>query len=420
MYSCIANIKTTYKCNYFSCLAKSGAIFTFIVLSIALFIFMNNKNVNYSASAEPVVSQEKSVEEELENATEDIVEDLDFSDLEDVLNSLDFDAFGGKTFKQYVKDFINGKEDFDLSSLFLFFKIVLAENVKNILSPLIIVFCVALLLVLFQNLSSGKVSGVKDVVNLICFSVVVIIVSVVISKLIVVSKNSLSQMQKSMNAIFPILLVLMNGMGGSVSVRAYTPLVSILSNIISNVFVYFLLPLFSLSLVLSIVGHISPNTKLGKMNAFLKSLFKWTIGSVCALFMGYLAIKGFTAGASDGISIKATKYAIKNYVPILGGYISEGFELVKAGSLIVKNAVGFVGILLLGFLALSPVIMVAVCELLFKLLAGILEPVGGVETASLFSSIAGSLKLLSSIIIGVAMMYFLTIYLVTCTVLNVI
>lgn len=419
MYTCIANIKTTHKRNYFSYIGKTCIIFAIIITIFAFFILMNIKNVNYFASAENNTKKEESVEKDLEDATNDVLSDVDFSDLEEVLAGLDFEIFDGRTFKQFVKDVINGKEEFTLSSMFEIFKVVLMQNIKNIVSPLLIVFCVALLSVLFSNLSSNKNGGAGDVINLICFSVIVIIVSVLISKLIVVSKNSLSQMQNSMNAIFPILLVLMSGMGGVISAKAYTPLVTILSNIISNVFVYFLLPLFSLSLVFSIVGHISPNTKLDKMNSFLKSLFKWTIGLVCALFMGYLAIKGFTAGSSDGISIKAAKYAIKNYVPILGGYISEGFELVKAGSLIVKNAVGFVGILMLVCTALFPVVAVAVCELFLKLVAGVLQPVGGTKTAGLLGSIADSLKLLSSIIIGVAMMYFLTIYLVTCTVLNI-
>lgn len=262
--------------------------------------------------------------------------------------------------------------------------------------------------------------GASEVVYLICFSVVVIIVSVLISKLVSNAKDSVVQMQKSMNAIFPILLSLMTAMGGTISVSAYTPLVLVLSNIVSNVFVYVLFPLFSLSLVISIIGHISSNTKLNKFNLFLKSLFKWILGVVCAVFMGYLTIKGFTAGSSDGISMKATKFAIKNYVPLLGGYISEGFEIVKAGSLVVKNAVGFVAVLVVAFLCLMPVLSIAICELALKLLAGILEPVGATKTSGLLSSISDSLRLLVSIVVGVAVLYFLTIYLLTCTVANII
>lgn len=418
MWTCNANIKTTHSNNYFHNLIKIALFFMLFVLSFAFFIFVNNFNKNNIACAEN--AKEDSIEEELEDSTNDVLSEIDFSELEDIVSLLDENLFNGKTFKEYVSDVINGKEEFNISTFFGFLKSVLVKNIKSILSPFAIILCVCLLCLLFKNLHTSKLQGASEVVYLICFSVVVIIVSVLISKLVSNAKDSVVQMQKSMNAIFPILLSLMTAMGGTISVSAYTPLVLVLSNIVSNVFVYVLFPLFSLSLVISIIGHISSNTKLNKFNLFLKSLFKWILGVVCAVFMGYLTIKGFTAGSSDGISIKATKFAIKNYVPLLGGYISEGFEIVKAGSLVVKNAVGFVAVLIVAFLCLMPVLSIAICELTLKLLAGILEPVGAMKTSGLLSSISDSLRLLVSIVVGVAVLYFLTIYLLTCTVANII
>ena len=312
MYSCFAAYKRTCKCNNFHNIRKIGAIFTYILVLFAVLFKMNIFKPNIFIVAEPVTNSEKTVEEELSQSTSEVLDDIDFSELEDLVSCIDFDFFNGKTFKQYVKDVIDGKEDFDISDFFQIIKALILKNIKSIISPLLIVLCVALLCVLFSNMQSGKIGQQLEIVYLICFSVVVIIVSVIISKLVFNSKNGIVKMQENMNAIFPILLLLMSNMGGAISAKAYTPLVSVLSNIISNIFVYFLLPLFSLSLVLSIISHISSNTKLNKLNGFIKSLFKWVIGSVCAVFMGYLAIKGFTAGASDGISIKATKYAIKN------------------------------------------------------------------------------------------------------------
>lgn len=419
MHFGVAGIKRTNKRNFIANLVKTNIVFTLILLFFAFFIFMNNFGENKIASAEPSESEEKDIEEQLKDTVSDVLNDIDFSDIEDVFVATGETFFNGKTFKEYVAGVVSGEEDLDFQAVWQMLKVVLKNNIKNILSPLLIVLCISLLCVLFQNVQSNKISGVQEVVRLICFSVIVVIVSTLIARLVSDARESIDKMQKSMNAIFPILLVLMTSIGGVASARAYTPLVAILSNIVSSVFVYVLLPLFSLSLVLSILGHISSNTRLEKLNQFTKSLFKWIVGVVCTVFIGYLAIKGFTAGATDGISLKATKYAIKNYVPILGGYISDGFELVKAGSLIVKNAIGFVSCLLLAVICLLPVLSIAICELGLKLVAGIIEPAGDSKTSNLLSSISGSLKLLVSVVIGVSIMYFLTIYLVTCTVANI-
>lgn len=418
MYTRVACSEKTHSNNFIVCLSKVIVVFLCFCVGFAFLFSVTNLKTKNIAIAENQKSENEITEEDLKDATNDVLDEIDFSSLDEIVDELDASLFNGKSFKQYVSDVVNGKEDFDISTFFTFLKLVLKNNLKSIFAPLSIVLCVSLLCVLFKNLHSSNIKGVEEVIYLVCFSVVVIIVSSIISNLIVDANESILHMQKSMNAIFPILLSLMTAIGGVVSVRAYTPLVLVLSNIVSNVFVYVLLPLFSLSLVLSIIGHISSNTKLGKFNSFLKSLFKWIVGVVCSVFIGYLTLKGFTAGVSDGISLKATKFAIKNYVPLLGGYISEGFELVKAGSLIVKNAIGFVGVLVVVFLCLLPILSIAVCELSLKLLAGVLEPVGASRTSSLLSSISECLKMLVSLVVGVAVLYFLTIYLLTCSVAN--
>ena len=112
------------------------------------------------------------------------------------------------------------------------------------------------------------------------------------------------------------------------------------------------------------------------------------------------------------------RYAIKNYIPMLGGYISEGFELVKAVGILIKNATGGVGIVLLFFDILSPLIMLAIFELGLKFVSGIIEGVGDKKSAKLLFDVAGSLRLLVVVLIGVGLMYFLTIFLLLCSASN--
>ena len=60
----------------------------------------------------------------------------------------------------------------------------------------------------------------------------------------------------------------------------------------------------------------------------------------------------------DGLNLKLTKFAIKNYVPILGGYVSEGFDFVYTCSVLVKNALGVCSIIIIVFKILSPVLSI--------------------------------------------------------------
>ena len=121
-----------------------------------------------------------------------------------------------------------------------------------------------------------------------------------------------------------------------------------------------------------------------------------------------MSIQGITASAADGISIKTAKYAIKNYVPMLGGYISDGFELARAGALIVKNALGFSGIFAMSTIVLGPILMICSVQLSLKLIIGIVEPVSDGKSKQILSVASKSLSMLLTVVIGVFMMYFVS------------
>lgn len=416
MCGCAANFKKFNKCNHFFNLVKYALVLTLFIVSFAIFS-TNHKNINFIVSGEGL---EDEFGESLKNESDKILNELDFSELEELFfkNENASDLLNGNSVKEYISLIINGEETVSIDK---FFDVVLRNakvGVKKILAPLSMILVVVLLFNLFNIFKANRISGVSELVYFICFSVIILLLSKNLAEIVNIVKDSIGDISSQMGLLFPVLLSMLTAMGGISSVKAYSPVLLILSNIITKVFMSILLPLFTVSLILSIVGNLSENVKLSKVNGFIKSLYKWIIGVVFAVFIGFLSIKGLTAGVSDGLSVKATKYAIKNYIPMLGGYISQGFEFVKAGSMLIKNATGFFGILLLFFNIVSPVLMVAAFQLGLKMLSGVIEVVGDKRASNLLFDIAASLRLLVVVLIGVALMYFVTIFLLICSAAN--
>ena len=121
------------------------------------------------------------------------------------------------------------------------------------------------------------------------------------------------------------------------------------------------------------------------------------------------------ASSVDGISIRTAKYAIRSYVPILGGYLSDGMGVILASSNLIKNAIGMGGLLLMLSSVLSPLVELILFMLALKLVAGIVQPLGSKQIADFVSSISKSMVLLIVLLVGVAFIYFILLGLVMCS-----
>ena len=181
------------------------------------------------------------------------------------------------------------------------------------------------------------------------------------------------------------------------------------------VFSKFLLPIFILSFIFLVVGNLSNNLKLTKFNGLLNSVFKWVVGFVFTMFGAFLTIQGISAGKFDGISIKATKFAVKSYIPLIGGYISDGFDLIMYSSVIIKNAVGVAGLFLIFGLILKPIIQILVLKLGLQLISAILEPIGDGRIGNFASGCSKILVYPIVLILAVSFMYLLSVGLIMTT-----
>lgn len=362
-------------------------------------------------------SEEESLEEELEIEIDEQLDNLDFSDLEIYINNLESsvkDMFSGG-FVSKVESLINGEYitgDSFLSSVFS----LLWDGLLDFLPIIASIIAISILGGMVGNLkpnTGGKSIG--NIVHFVTYGVVIVFLGTTLVELIALTSKTLTSLKSLMDMIFPVLLTLLTAVGGSVSVGLYQPAIALLGNIFISLITYFLMPLFIFSIVFSIVGNLSNNVKLDKFVAFLQGTFKWSIGLLFTLFLGFITIQGISASAVDGLSIRTAKYTIKSYVPIVGGYVSDGLSIIMASSMLIKNAVGTAGLLLILFSVISPVISLILFMLSLRFMAGIIEPIGDKKTANFVSDISKSMSMLIALIVAVSFMYMVMTGLIMCS-----
>lgn len=359
------------------------------------------------------------ISEDLNNSIIEELSEIDFSGLNSIIeemNENNTNIFSIDNIKSKVYSIISGENAISYSSFF--------ASLFSIFLDLILKYLPMLSLIIAIGVISNLLNGIKgkfnekstsNLIHLVCFMTVVILTIGMITSLSDVSLNSINSMVTQMNTLFPILLTLMVGIGAAASASVFQPIVAIISTYVADFFTYLVLPLFIFSFVFGIINNISDNIKLDKFNSFISSLFKWCVGIVFTLFFAIFTIQGISAGSFDSLSIRTTKYTIRSYIPVMGGYLSDGMDLILSSSILIKNSIGLVGLFLIITTIISPLLEIVVFSLLLKLTSAILQPMGNSKTSNFLMSTSKSITMLSSCIIAVGFMYLISVGLVMTT-----
>jgi len=355
----------------------------------------------------------KQIEQELNNNVISELDKINFTELNKVVdefNAKKSNIFAIENIKAKVYSIISGENALKYENVFASIFSSLVEMVLKYLPLLSIIIAIGVVSNLLNGVKSKfNEKSTSDLISLVCFLAVAVIIIGIITNLAENTGQSISSMVKQMNLVFPILLSLMVGLGSTASVGVFQPIVAIMSTYVADFFNFFIVPLFMLSFVFSIISNISTNIKLDKFSSFISSLFKWSVGLIFTLFFAVFSIQGISAGSFDSIGIRTTKYTIKSYVPVMGGYLSDGMDLILSSSVLIKNSIGLVGILLIISTIISPILEIVVCSLMLKLVSAILQPLGNNKTSSFLGSVSKSITMLSTSIIAIGFMYILSV-----------
>lgn len=359
---------------------------------------------------------EESAEEKLEEEIEDKLDDLDLSGLGSWLDEYGKGDVAANGFIEAVKEIIAGKYDNDAGAFFNAAVSLASGAVKDSLPALIAIFAIALLYSVVGGLSGGFLK--KSTTELIYFACYAAMISIVVAKtasLLVTATETVKSMQALMNAAFPVLLTLLTALGSVTSASVYRPMTAVLATGVTSVVTSVVLPLFIAATTVGIIGHLSKNVKLSKLTSFFKSCADFILGGIFGIFATFLSVQGLTGAIADTVSVKTAKFALQSYVPLLGGYLSDGFDLVLAGLVLIKNSAGLVVTLLILSAIIVPVVEIAVFSLGLKLVGGLIEPFSDERFSAMLGGVSKNLGVLIAIVLGVGFMFILTVMLVVAT-----
>lgn len=354
----------------------------------------------------------------LSESIEELLGSLDIEDLEEYLQTLSPEQqqiFGGGIGEK-IRAVLNGDFSLDYGNVLTAILHLVFDDLSGLLPTFCVICAIAVLCgILNRFKGSFAENGTSKLIFFICYSAVLVVILSSLAGIISSCTDTASSLQRQMQAVFPVLLTLMATSGGTVSVAVYQPAVLFLSKIVVSVVAGVVFPLASLMCVLNMAGGMSGEIRLKKFSVFFAGVIKWMLGITLAAFTVFLTVQGITSATYDGLSFKAAKYAVSNSVPIIGGFLGSGFDLLAAGSVLIKNSLGSCGLILLAAVIGVPLVELIAYNLFLKLSAAVVEPVGDAAVADFLSNLSGTVNFFTAGLLAVGFMYFITILLLICS-----
>ncbi len=352
------------------------------------------------------ISNEKMI---LENI--DMIDLSGWDELLKEINELDSTPMGREiNANELIKDIALGREKIASDKILADIKSLILGEIRYNYKLLIELLVIAILCGIINSLTdSFENTSVGRIGYFACYITVVVIIFKNLLYVLDIGRKVIDNMVRFMHIVFPSLLALILATGGVTTSSVLQPAFVLVVNFVGPFLKNTMLPLIFLSAIISIISYIGDGARLTKLNGLIKSICSWILGITFTILIGVMMIQGIMSTTFDGISIRTTKYAIENFVPVVGGLFSQTVDTIIGCSVIVKNAVGVAGLFIIAMLCLIPCIKIFAILVIYKITSALIELISDERIANCLADMASVLSILLLTVLGIALVFFLTI-----------
>lgn len=358
----------------------------------------------------------KAVDNDVQESIENIIKEneKEISNLYDYIINMkdDIEILKDLDPKEYVKAIMtHGSEEVSIGKTI--FKNILSfilREVVLVFSGISTVIIIAVICALIQNLQTAfSNQTLSNVAFYACYALLIIILSKTFLIGLDIAKETIKELNNFLLVLIPVLSTLLLSAGGVSQVATLDPIIILLTNIGPTFYLNILIPIILLGFMLQFANNISNNFKISNLVKHTNQVVIWAQGLFITFFISMLTIRGFTAESLDIVTAKTAKFAVDNFVPIVGKAISDAIATVAGYSILLKNAVSSLGLIIVIAIVLVPIIKIFIMATMYRLTAAIIEPISDNRIVSAISSVGDSLILIMSCVIVVSVLFFVMI-----------
>lgn len=329
-----------------------------------------------------------------------------------------------KDAKEYTGDFF---EDVSITDMFneaiqgkinnqtIYKKVLklLGQEVTSSLNVLISILVIIVIHGILKSITDGlENNNVSQIIYFVQYILIVTLIMSNFTEIIKLVQETANNLVGFINVLIPLLLTLMVYTGSITTSTVLEPIILFISNFTGNIIANVLIPVVLIIVVFSIISKISERIQIEKISKFLKSSVVWFLGIVLTIFVGVVSLEGTLSSSVDGITAKTAKAAVSSVIPVVGKVLGDVVDSVLGCGVILKNAVGFIGVIVIIGICIMPIIKIGTLSVIYSLASAIVQPVADEKIVKLLDEMSGVFKLLLAILCSLSVILIIGITMV--------
>ncbi|MEW6621671.1 MAG: stage III sporulation protein AE [Bacillota bacterium] len=222
-------------------------------------------------------------------------------------------------------------------------------------------------------------------------------------------KNTIEQMVTFVQALIPILLTMVAALGGFSTAAFIHPFMMVALAVITTIIKTLVFPLLYFYAALSIVSHISEKFRVNQLASLIKDVTMGIMMLCMTLFVGALGFQGVTGIVADSLTLRTAKFLAGSFIPVVGGMLADALEALVGTSLLLTNAIGLFGVVVIIVISIFPMIEILVLGIIYKLAGALVQPFGDSQIGEALQTMGKCINLVFAAVAAVALMFFIAV-----------
>ena len=340
--------------------------------------------------------------------------DYDYTEIQQVIDDV-MKTDEKINFEDYVVNLITSKDSFSFKNIGNDIKNAILNEIKGNIGTLTSLISIALIAAVFTNFSHAfQNSQVAETGFYVAYLLLFSVLTVSFISVANLAANTLSAVLTFMKVLVPSYFLSVAFCSSAGTSMVYYQATLFLITFVDILLIKLVIPLINIYLIVTMANNLSKEDLLSKLADLISLVIRWLLKSLLAVVIGFNAIQGLILPVADSIK-RSTLMKAAGAIPGIGNVLGTVTQSVLGAGILLKNAIGVAGVVVIIVICAVPILKIAVTALIYRVSCAAVQPISDKRMLNCINATAEAAGLLLHTVCVGAVLFLLTITIVAAT-----